>query len=327
MNILVSINCITYNHEAYIRDAIEGFLMQRTDFEFEILLGEDCSTDNTRKMIEEYVRLYPNKIQLITSDKNVGVMENMNRVFKNSKGKYIALCEGDDYWTDPLKLQKQVDYMEQNPNCTLCFHNAEVVDFNNNRTNRNVVPWLKTNRKYVKENHIYSAGELALLGYIPTASYLFPKHLLENLPEWCYHAVVGDNVIKLITSNHGYAYYINETMCVYRFGVEGSATTRWVKENNTEARQINHCQGFIDLFDHFNSFSNFIYENEIDTVKKIFEFQILVIKREIKSMKNPRYKEIYVELDFIDRIKMYSKCYFPNLYRKLIELKRFVLKA
>ena len=128
VSILVSINCITYNQEEYVADAIEGFLMQKTDFDYEILIGEDCSTDNTRKIVEEYAAKYPDKIRLITSERNVGCRKKFTEGFSsNSKGKYIAECEGDDYWIDPYKLQKQVDYLEGNPECTLCFHAAELV--------------------------------------------------------------------------------------------------------------------------------------------------------------------------------------------------------
>lgn len=320
---LVSVNCATYNHEDYIAEAIEGFLLQKTNFEFEILIGEDCSTDGTREIVKEYANLFPSKIRLITSDQNVGAAENFYRLHQNSKGKYIALCEGDDYWLDPLKLQKQVDYMEQHPNCTLCFHNGEVLEANSNKLSRKIIPWLKENRKYYRrENAIYSAGEIALLGYIPTASYLYPKHLLNNLPEWCFHSVVGDNVIKLITASHGYAYYMDEAMSVYRFGVPGSATTNWEKENNTIEKQIKHNQGFIDLFDNFNNYSNFKYEKEIEQAKKIFEFQILVIRGEWKNIKNLKYEELFKELSIRVKVSTYIKCYFPQAFRILREFRK-----
>lgn len=113
--ILVSIVCITYNHEPYLRQALEGFLMQETSFPVEIILAEDCSTDGTRTICEEYAAKYPDKIHYIWSETNVGAVENERRAIAAARGKYIALCEGDDYWTDPLKLQKQVGFMESYP--------------------------------------------------------------------------------------------------------------------------------------------------------------------------------------------------------------------
>ena len=120
---LVSICCITYNHEPYIRDAIEGFLMQKTDFPFEILIHDDASTDGTADIIREYEAKYPDIIKPIYQTENQyskGIKVSQVYQFPRAKGKYIALCEGDDYWTDPYKLQKQVDFLEANLNCVIC---------------------------------------------------------------------------------------------------------------------------------------------------------------------------------------------------------------
>ena len=118
--ITVSICCITYNHEKYIAQCLDSFLMQRTSFRYEIILGEDCSTDSTRSIAEAYARQYPDRIRLLTGPVNVGAQKNLLRVLKRAAGKYIALCDGDDFWTDPAKLQKQVDFLENNPSYTMC---------------------------------------------------------------------------------------------------------------------------------------------------------------------------------------------------------------
>lgn len=125
-NILVSIVCIAYNHEPYLRKALDGFLMQKTTFLFEIILAEDCSTDGTRAICEEYAAKYPDTIRYIWSEHNVGAVENEARAIRAAKGKYIALCEGDDYWTDPLKLHKQVDFMEAHPEYSVTFHRYKI---------------------------------------------------------------------------------------------------------------------------------------------------------------------------------------------------------
>jgi glycosyltransferase involved in cell wall biosynthesis len=328
MNPLVSINCATYNHENYIGDAIEGFLMQKTNFDFEILIGEDCSTDNTRTVVEKYANQYPEKIRIITSEHNVGAMENFIRLHQNSKGKYIAVCEGDDYWTDPLKLQKQVDYMEQNPGCTFCFHNGTVVNSNKILTRNRVIPWLKNNKKYYyAKSSIYSAGELALLGYIPTASYLYPKKVFDTIPDWIADTMAGDNVIKMISASHGYAYYMDEKMCAYRFGVEGSVTTNWEKENNTKDKQIAFCLGFIDFYGNFNQYSNKRYESEIERVKRIFEFQICLIKGDWKNIKGSQFSEIFQEISLVEKIKIFFRCYFSSVYMTMFKLKGNILKS
>lgn len=115
MEPLVSIVCVTYNHEPYLRQALDSFLMQQCNFPFEIVLAEDCSTDSTREICDEYASKYPDIINYIRSDNNVGAVENEARAIRAAKGKYIALCEGDDYWTDVKKLQKQVDFLEAHP--------------------------------------------------------------------------------------------------------------------------------------------------------------------------------------------------------------------
>ena len=121
---LVSIVCITYNHKDYINQTIESFLMQKTNFTYEIVIGEDCSTDGTRQIVFEYEKKYDDIIRVITSDSNVGMRENGTRSRLACKGKYIAVCDGDDYWTSANKLQRQVDFMEANPDYSLCFHDA-----------------------------------------------------------------------------------------------------------------------------------------------------------------------------------------------------------
>ncbi len=118
---LVSVDMITYNHAPYIAQAIEGVLQQKTNFPFELVIGEDCSTDGTREIVIEYKKKYPDIIRPVMSDKNVGAKENSYRTMKACNGKYIAYCEGDDYWHRPDKLQKQVDYMESHPECGMVY--------------------------------------------------------------------------------------------------------------------------------------------------------------------------------------------------------------
>lgn len=126
--LMVSVCCITYNHEKYIAQALDGFLMQETNFEFEILIGEDSSSDNTKAIIQDYCSRYPGKIKLISHTPNVGAIRNQIDILKRAKGKYIAMCDGDDFWTDSSKLQKQVDFLETNEDYVICCHYSKVID-------------------------------------------------------------------------------------------------------------------------------------------------------------------------------------------------------
>ena len=139
--ILVSIWCLTYNHELYIRDAIEGFLAQKTSFGYEIIIHDDASTDKTAEIIREYEQKYPNLIRGIYQEenqfgKNQPSIEWILELEKqNCKGKYIALCEGDDYWIDAQKLQLQVDYLEAHPECIMTVHDTIDMDYKNYTVN------------------------------------------------------------------------------------------------------------------------------------------------------------------------------------------------
>ncbi|MDO5687277.1 MAG: glycosyltransferase [Neisseria sp.] len=202
---MVSVDMITYNHEPYIAQAIEGVLMQKTNFKFELVIGEDCSTDRTREICIEYQKKYPEIIKLLLPEKNLGVVKNGDRTIKACTGKYIALCEGDDYWTDPLKLQKQVDFMEANNDYSMCFHNAYVI---NKRTNEKKL----FNEKKIKST-ITPRDVILKPWFTPTASFLFRK---EGYPlDALWSDVNGDMQLLFINSTLGKIHYMDEVMSVY----------------------------------------------------------------------------------------------------------------
>lgn len=133
MEPLLSVVTITYNHEPYIAKCIEGVLMQKVNFPIEFIIAEDCSTDGTRAICEDYAAKYPNLIRLVTSESNVGALNNEKRAMLAARGKYIAFCEGDDYWTYPLKLQTQVDFLDAHLDYSVCFHRCLHYDIDTNR--------------------------------------------------------------------------------------------------------------------------------------------------------------------------------------------------
>ena len=127
-NVLVSVCCVTYNHEKYIAQAVESFLMQRCNFQIEIIIGEDHSTDNTGQILAYYQKKYPELLKVVRAEANVGSIKNQVLTMKAATGKYIAMCDGDDFWTDPQKLQQQVDFLEAHPEYVICCHYTRVIN-------------------------------------------------------------------------------------------------------------------------------------------------------------------------------------------------------
>lgn len=208
---LVSVCMISYNHRAFISQAIEGVLMQETNFPIELVIGEDCSTDGTREICLEYQQKYPNIIRVLPRNKNLGMMPNFIDTFENSKGKYIALCEGDDYWTVPLKLQKQVNFLEANPDFAICFHRVKKVYEEESRETLS-----NENQKEISEFE-----DLALENYIHTPSCVFRNGLFKGFPDWFYQSPVGDWVLHLLNAQHGKIKFLEDVMAVYRIHNNG----------------------------------------------------------------------------------------------------------
>lgn len=211
---MVSISMITYNHEKYIRQALDSILMQKVNFEYEIVIGEDCSKDNTRNILLEYKELYPDRIKLILHDKNVGMKMNGNSVRRMCVGKYRASCEGDDYWTDPLKLQKQIDFLESNPDFIAITHDVEIVDDDGNLIDG-------FNKKMYCKDEVYTIKH-AELGLLPgqSASRVYRNVLIEdlnalNLLEDC--NANGDMKLALYLVLNGKVFCSKEIMSHHRW--------------------------------------------------------------------------------------------------------------
>ena len=217
----VSICCITYNHEKYIREALDSFLMQETSFPYEIIIHDDASTDGTPEIIKEYAEKNSNIFLVLQKEnqysRRIKIFPNF--VFPLAKGKYIAVCEGDDYWTDPHKLQKQVDHMEKHPECTLCLHASSDVS----ETGK----FIKIRQRY-KTDSIVPMEDLILGGggFAVFASTLFPSEFRSRLPEYYYRAPVGDVPLHLFLASRGNVFYFHDNMSSYRTSVPGSWTSR-----------------------------------------------------------------------------------------------------
>ena len=220
--VLVSVVMITYGHEKYIRQAIEGVLMQQGDFNLELVIANDCSPDNTDVIISELLKSHSkaDKIRYIKHKKNIGMMPNFIFALEQCNGNYIALCDGDDYWTDPYKLQRQVDFLEAHPDYVLSFHKVKIL-----KPNDDLVEDFITK---VPEN--YETQEtLARLGnYMHTPSVVF-KNVIKEFPAELSLSPIGDYFLYMLLSEHGKLKYFDEEMAVYRFGVGIHSTQGQIK--------------------------------------------------------------------------------------------------
>lgn len=197
---------ITYNHEPFISQAIEGILMQQCRFPFELIIGEDFSKDLTREICEKYAQNNPGNVRLLPSHRNLGMMPNFIQTVQACEGKYIALCEGDDYWTDPYKLQKQVDFLEANDDFIACFHNARIINSSNK---------ISLFNQLNDKNNPTTEDIIKQRWFIATASLMFRNKIL-SFPVWFKTVVNGDYALELLLAQKGKFYYIHDVMSVYR---------------------------------------------------------------------------------------------------------------
>lgn len=207
-NVDVSVFMLTYNQESYITQAIEGVLMQETTFNVQLVIGDDCSTDGTRKIVADYAEKNPGKIKLILHQKNIGLIANYVETYTQCSGKFVAICDGDDYWIDPLKLQKQVDFLSKNEDYKMVFSN-----------NYNLFPsgkMILSKKNYSKDST--SFNELIFNNYIPSVTSLFYNEKMpDKMKKWILQFPFGDWPTYLfILRNGGLIKYLDQPTAVYR---------------------------------------------------------------------------------------------------------------
>jgi len=305
---LVSICMITYNHEAYIAEAIEGVLMQKADFSYRLVIGEDCSTDNTRKICEDYAKQYPDKIELLPSIKNLGMQPNFIRTFEACTGKYVALCEGDDYWTDPLKLQKQVDFLEENKEFTLCTNNANSVN-EHGESNDITMPNIEASKEYTLEDILINGNPFY------TASSIFRKSALFPLPDWFLEVPFGDYALYIIALRKGKGFCFNDNMSAYRCHLSSS----WNPLSNKNKVKKN-----ISFFKKYLQYEK-AHENKLLIYKKLSNYYNYLLSNSNCSF----LESLYLNLKYYhyaSGITLKDKMihFNPNLYRVYTSFKTMV---
>lgn len=226
MDVKVSVLLITYNHEKYIAQAIKSALNQITDFKYEILIGDDCSTDKTTEIVRTFSNANPEKIKLISSERNVGPLLNEKRLVDTSKGKYLAFLEGDDYWSDDKKLQKQYDFLESHPDYGLTHSDVDHYYENTGVVERSVN---KTNGVSIPQGDIFLELLKPKALFIKTATSFFKKEII--LKNFDYHKAIEqqwpttDLALWLDIAYHSKIHYFNEVFATYRLLNESASRT------------------------------------------------------------------------------------------------------
>ena len=234
VNPVVTITCVVFNHEKFIEETLDGFLMQNTIFSFEVLLHDDVSTDGTILIIEKYRKKFPNiikplyqKVNQYSQGKNPLAI-----LFSEVKGEYMAHCDGDDYWTDAEKLQIQIDEMRKRPSVDMSFHYASELVKNKRG---------QSFGKVADENRVFRTREVILGGgeFCATSSLVFRTKLLAKIPDWFYSTMVGDYPLQVLgAASGGGALYINKNMSIYRVGDPTSWTSALKQTENSYAQLL-----------------------------------------------------------------------------------------
>jgi len=318
---VVSICTITYNHEFYIVEAIDSFLMQETDFPFEIVIDDDYSQDATGNVIKKYMEKYPNIIKANLRKRNVGAMINATENMRRAKGEYIAICEGDDYWTDKNKLQIQVNVLKKNKEIDLCIHKALRINVKN-KEELEIGNYLDDDGIVPIENIILKSK-----GQIPTASTIYRKKILEqitafqNQRPWL---TVGDIYIHFFGSKRGGAYFINKIMSVYRLYSEGSWTTMYqvdYKERLIHANCRIRSYEELDTIEMYRFTSSIRRANKKSVLEIIKGPKIPYFDKILFTFKNRRY------LSLEEKITYYGLVLIPfSFYLRRYANKKFLKK-
>lgn len=294
--IIISICCITYNQVNYLDDLFRGFFSQQTDYPFEVLIHDDASNDGTIEKLRSFESKYSNvKVFYECTNKYSSGINYINDILlPHANGKYVAICEGDDYWIDPHKLQTQVDYMEQHPNCQLTTHAAKVYDGQTNH----MIGSLGMGNK----NKVLSVFDISSNWSLPTASFIFRKeNIILYSKEWHFYRPVGDYPRAFFAAAHGSIYYFGKEMSVYRYLSPNS----WTSSNLHNWNRIeNGALEWISMLEEMDRATNKMYHfalinNSFNKVIKLFTF------KGFKALNNDFVKESFISMSIYKKTLSY----------------------
>lgn len=315
----VTVVCITYKHEEYIRQALDSFLMQKTNFKYQIFVGEDNGPDGTADIVREYAEKYPDKIVAFLREKNMGAQRNLVDMCSKAKSPYIAFCEGDDYWTDEYKLQKQYDLMEAHPEYRACFAETEILAdedwylnsyykaYNGIRSIPRSIPNYKRKPELKMDYYIK-------FGPAHTSSMFFRWNYELVIPEWYYTHLYGDHPMMMMQVGDGILGYIPEIMSVYRRSDVGILMNDDIVEHFINTRE-SWIEMAMDLEQYFK-------ENYGDFARKEIKGRIITefvnyVRYLIKGGHSNKLAEAYDKYPYAAEISMIELLNHHDSYRKI----------
>ncbi len=309
---LVSVCTITYNHERYIAKAIEGVVNQQCNFKFEMVIGEDGSKDRTKAIIEEYAAKYPDIIVPLYAEKNQGAKANATNSLMHCRGKYIAFLEGDDYWTDPNKLQRQFDFLEANPEYTMCFTRVDVID-EEGKEAEDPYP------AFTKEDFVMADVVMAEKCFIPTPTMFFRNILPRPLPEFYVNAMSGDIAMHLLLSDKGKLRCLPGKTGIYREHPGGITKTEKLKK-----------EAYGELFKLFisaNEYFDFRHDKVIrERLLQMSKIKLIFGSKDLKGLNKLKYvgQNVSDYLKYSNKKNIKEMVYYTTLlfFPSLLKLKK-----
>lgn len=300
---------MAFNQEKYIRDALEGFVNQKTNFEYEVLVHDDASTDATASIIAEYAQKYPHIIKPILQKENQyskGVVVIDTLLIPMAKGEYYAMCEGDDYWTDEYKLQKQVDFLDQHPEYSACVHNSVMLEM---QTQKKTVMFGDEDYDILPP-HVLRGGSSCY----QTASLMYRRDTMNKLPPFMQNVAkygFGDYPLSIHLALWGPIRYMGKVMSVYRVGTESSWTSANRKDTHKNAR---FHRNMSLLLNEIHDYTEGAYGQQIEELILRNNYLALYFDEKYREMRKPEYAELYRQEPLEKRVKMRLKQYFLPLY-------------
>lgn len=316
--IMVSVICCAFNHEKYIAKTLDSIVTQKTDFKYEIIIHDDASNDKTVYIIEEYAKRYPNLIVPVFQKENQ-YSKHIDILFQfclpRARGKYLAFCECDDFWTDSKKLQKEVDVLEKDSSISYVCHSSYLVDKDGfligKKASYNSSCFIPTESIITIDRNSFT-----------TASILIRKKIFEDYPREFMKSPVGDVMLKIYGAFNGDVYFLNDICSAYRLSSPGS----WTSRNNSYNARKSFTEEMNYFYGLLNRYSNNKYNDLFERIMLENEFDLLKFGNNYKAVKSDKFLSIYKKMSKKSRMLLYLRIKHNHLFSFYSKLTLFIKK-